>query len=159
MSRPNSKITQQIDTLLIKLNTIQRKCCEHEILSEVKKHLNSAITITEAALVNPEQCVLSLPVTKKYSPNALHEKQLRFYPTKRKRERTQSCTKPTLEEVESTKEKLNNTDVVVCGICFKEDDKCSDKCVEWIQCEKCEIWMHSLCANQCDDNFVCDHCK
>ena len=50
-------------------------------------------------LVNPEQCVFSLPVTKKFSPNAL---QLQFYPTKRKQERTQSCTKPTLEEVEST---------------------------------------------------------
>ena len=129
-------------------------------MGEVKKHLNSAITITEAAQVNAaEQCVLSLPVTKKFSPDALHEKQLRFYPTKRKRERTQSCTKPTLEEVESTKEKLNNTDVVVCGICFKEDDKCRDKSIEWIQCGRCEIWMHSLCANQCDDNFVCDHCK
>ena len=32
-----------------KLNTIQRKCCQPEILSEIKKHVNSAITITEAA--------------------------------------------------------------------------------------------------------------
>ena len=96
----------EIDTLLIKLNTMQRKCCQREILNKIKKHVNSAITITEAALVSPEQCVLSLPVTKQYSPNALHEKQLRFYPTKRKQERMQSCTKPTLEEVKSTKEKL-----------------------------------------------------
>ena len=104
---------------------MRRKCCQHEILNEIKKHVNSTITITEAALVSPEQCVLSLPVTKQYSPNALHEKQLRFYPTKRKRERTQSCTKATLEEVKSTKEKLSNTDVVVCALCYKEDDKCS----------------------------------
>lgn len=94
----------EIDTLLTKLNTMQRKCCQHEILNEIKKHANSAITIIEAALVSPEQCVLSLPVTKQYSPNALHEKQLWFYPTKRKPERTRSCTKPTLEEVKSTKQ-------------------------------------------------------
>ena len=29
----------EIDTLLIKLNTIQRKCCQHEILNEIEKHV------------------------------------------------------------------------------------------------------------------------
>ena len=71
----------------------------------------------------------------------------------------QSCTKATSAEVESTKEKLNSTDVVVSGIYFKKDDKCSDEYVEWIQCERCKNWMHSLCADQRDNNFVCGHCK
>ena len=55
-----------------------------------------AITITEAALSNPSQFTSILPAKKQYSPNANHEKQLRFYPTKRKREKSkQICIKPT----------------------------------------------------------------
>ena len=150
----------EIEILLLKLNTMQKQCCQLEILSKVKKHVNPAVTITEAALVSPSQCVSSLPVRKQCSPNAIHKKQLRFYPTKRKCEKSkQNCTKSTPEEVKSTKETLNNTDIVVCAICFKEDDKCSDKYVEWIQCERCEIWMHAVCTNQHDANFACNYCN
>ena len=74
----------KIETLLIKLNIIQRKCRQPEILREIKKNVNSAITITEAAFVSPAQCMLSLPVTKQHSPNALHEKQLRGNGNRRK---------------------------------------------------------------------------
>ena len=66
----------------------------------------------EAALANPSQCTSLLPVKKQYSPNANHEKELQFNPTKQKWEKSKSCIKPIFEEIKSTKDKLSKTDVV-----------------------------------------------
>ena len=102
-----------IETLLLKLNTVQKHCFQPKIVTEVKKHINCAITITEAALANPSQCTSLLPVKKQYSPNANHEKELWFYPIKQKWEKSKSCTKPTFEEIKSTEDNLSKTDVIV----------------------------------------------
>ena len=98
----------------------------------------------EATLANPSQCTSLLPVKKQYSPNANHKKQLRFYTTKWKQEKSKSCTKPTFGEIKSTKDELSKTNIIVCAICFKKDDKCTDQYVEWIQCECCKIWMPTM---------------
>jgi ferredoxin len=50
----------------------------------------------------------------------------------------------------------------MCAICWKDDftENVQDN-VPWIQCDSCQVWIHSLCAKVCpdtmeDDTFMCN---
>ena len=62
-----------IETLVIKTEYSPKAVFQPEILTKVKKHINSAITIMATALANPSQCTSLLLVKNQYSPNANHD--------------------------------------------------------------------------------------
>ena len=57
---------------------------------------------------------------------------------------------------------LEDIDVIVCGSCFKEDDSSGASVVDWIQCCKCDLWLHCVCAGFDGDGdsstYVCQIC-
>ena len=108
---------------------------------------------------------------KRCSPDANSEKQRKrcssstdnekqsFYATKKKRPKSQnSCPKPTSDEAQSSRLLLADVEVLVCGICFKEDDNAVDDLVEWIECENCGMWAHYNCAFAKGDDFCFRNC-
>ena len=65
----------------------------------------------------------SFPTKKRPAPNSNMEKQVRFKSTKKPREtKSQSLTKPTSDDVDKCIETMEDVDVAVCGVCFREDD-------------------------------------
>ena len=51
------------------------------------------------------------------------------------------------------------TDAEIFAVCICKDDKLEDDNIDWIDCNKCSIWVHKNCvtANEQDDD-VCAYC-
>ena len=58
----------------------------------------------------------------------------------------------------SSKNTLTEADVLVCGVCFKEDDTAGGDTVDWLECETCGMWAHCGCISCSDNNFYCKNC-
>lgn len=127
-----------------------------DALASSTKHLRNAASILKA-LQNKEVRIPSIPVQKRLSPNAMAEKQKRFFKIRRVRPPASGLSKGTREDIKKSKETLANTDVKVCAICFNEDDATSSSqhLVEWEQCLGCDIWIHVLCSK----DSMCTLCK
>lgn len=56
-------------------------------------------------------------------------------------------------------EQMDEIDIVVCGLCLREEDSNSQSLVKWIECELCGAWYHESCAgvNE-EDAFICNIC-
>ena len=83
-------------------------------------------------------------------------KQVRFKSTKKPWEtKSQSLKKPTSDDVDKCIETMEDVDVAVCGVCFREDDCTGQSLVNWIQC-MCTVW----CVDSEPDNiFMCHYCS
>ena len=97
---------------------------------------------------------------RKFSPNANHQKQPRFHSTRKKRKTSSShWAKPNLEDEMSICRELSSVEVTFCGVCFKEDnDDTKSSYIEWIQCSKCDMWIHLSCSNIHGDEHLCHNC-
>ena len=128
---------QGIHELLQELDMIQSQCFNTEVLSMAKKHLITAVSTVKASHLYPKQFgTLTIPIRKRPAPNANHQKQIRFYSTKKKRVTKGRCGKPTVIEKESSKLMLSSVEAQVCGVCCTEEDRfsASTNYVEWLQC-------------------------
>jgi hypothetical protein len=131
-----------------------------EALNAAMKHVCSAVSVlkalNEAAPVIPTACRSKRP-----APNALHEKQMVYHSTKKKRSKAQRWAKPSNEEAAKCKEILENVEIRLCAVCFKEDDTApTQNQVEWVQCSSCNVWIHVSCIQHSVDlsNYICDLC-
>ena len=141
---------------------IQKQCFNAEVLTTARKHLSTAVSTAKASHLYPKQFgTLTIPIRKKPAPNANHQKQTRFYSTKKKRVLDKRCAKPTLIEKESSKVVLGNVEAWICGVCCQEKDgiNAGVDYVEWLECGMCGTWIHSKCAHCEDKNFVCTTCS
>lgn len=60
-----------------------------------------------------------------------------------------------------SKKVLENTEIDVCAICFRQDDN-ADKAdiVDWIRCDTCSVWVHSICTTLVNpDEYIFQHCS
>ena len=79
--------------------------------------------------------------TQLFPPNKLYEKQKRFFSNLS----------------DATAKELEDMEVQVGAFCFKENPPGEDKdTFEWIECEKCQCWVHEVC-DYIDDkaNYIC----
>ena len=136
-------------------------CPDSEAINEVIKHLKAAIRIPKALSENP--ITQHLLKVKSICPNANSEKQV-FKPMKRKRSsQSQSIKKPGQVNILNARQLLKSSTVIVCGICFQEDDNPQDlgqttNTVEWIECNKCGVWVHESCSKVKTNDYRCSNC-
>ena len=95
------------------------ECYDLDTLHAVKKHLNSALLVLKLG-INKE--LPAFNPTSNPAPNKNHEKQPRFFSTKRKRPSKARMPKPSYEDQETALNKLEQTEVIVCNYCWKEED-------------------------------------
>ena len=145
--------------LLHKVNNLNilLKTCEHvDALKAAEKHVTSAI-IALKSLAHIDTNT-TLTVKRKIAPNQNSEKQPRFFSTKEKRKVTRlKMNKPSQQEMDKTLSHLQKQEITCCSICYKEDDDCTEECINWVQCSSCEIWVHEKCAAGATDScdFLC----
>ena len=164
----HNKIDPNLDSIkttflsrLAELEQFVRSCHNQEAILAASKHLKAGISIFQAFQNQNED--RSLMKKRQYAPNQNMDKQLKFFSTKKKRTNaTPILTKPSLSQTTACKENLGNTESMFCGRCFKENDiNHANQTVEWIQCDKCMIWLHEACAesNQLiKDKYICNFC-
>lgn len=114
-----------------------------EGLQTASRHLSSAISILKT--LGPEVPKQVLPCRKRPAPNARMETQVRYHSTKRKRTKSSSLTKPSTAQTIQAKEILEGVDVRLCSVCLREDDEEHTEEVEWLQCTRCNVWVHTSC--------------
>ena len=126
-------------------------------LQTAARHLTSAISVLKS-----QQKRNPIPETfecrKRPAPNSCMDKHLRFYSTKKKRKTSVSSvsiSKPTVEQSNHAKDTLDDTDIILCSVCLKEDDNELTDNVEWMKCDYCNVWLHMSCAI---DNKYCKNC-
>ena len=136
-----------------------------EAIKAALKHIKNASNALQI-LGNHETAQLNSQVIgKKRSHNALHEKQMTFLSTKKKRLPSQQhLTKPTIDESAKCIKELSEVQIRVCANCYKEEDEAAtgNLDVQWIQCSTCEVWLHAVCApttRQTDRGFMCEACS
>uniref|UniRef100_A0A1X7TQ09 SWIM-type domain-containing protein n=1 Tax=Amphimedon queenslandica TaxID=400682 RepID=A0A1X7TQ09_AMPQE len=141
------------------LQLLARKESSYEIINTVCSHLTSAISVLKASREVTPSTISSINVKKWPAPNSNFEKQLRFHSTKKKRKSLSRWAKPSREE-ECSKETMDSVRVEVCGICKKQDsDQDNSDIVDWIECSKCNLWVHVACAScDIDDDYLCFNC-
>lgn len=129
--------------------------------SEVNSHMTSAIAIMQ------NKDLRQFDIRKRPAPNANNVTQENFYSTKKKRKVTSKhITKPTNTEHISVRSQLSDVKILVCGICYNTDDNCQNETgIEWVECSKCSLWVHQLCAKRAIrssvidiENFMCNAC-
>ena len=144
------------------LLTLISQSTDTEAINGVIKHLNAAIGIVKALSENP--ITQHLPKVKSICPNANSEKQQVFKSAKRKRSsQSQSIKKPGQVDFLNARQSLKSSTVIVCGICFQEDDNPQDlgqttNTVEWIICNKCGVWVHESCSKAKTNDYTCPNC-
>ena len=150
---------QRCEEKVLELQSLLSRCTSTDIVNTVSSHLTSAISLLKATQTREETDVF--PVRKRPAPNANSDKQLRFRSTKKKRDKGSRWAKPDEEEMSLGKRRLEQTDVEVCGVCFKQNDPSNSEVIEWIQCGGCNLWVHSLCADYDteDREFLCGNCN
>ena len=94
-------------------------------------------------------------------PNVNSVKQLRFFKTTRPRKKAAQLPKPSYDQEKSSRQKLSTFQPKFCAICFDEDDRSISDEVEWVQCAKCAVWVHSLCVHlelEENETYLCTYC-
>lgn len=136
-------------------------CSDCSTLAAVSKHLDSAICVLQAHETYPDvHGATTLAVRKRLAPNASHEIQKRFFPTKRPcKKPIPALSKPSSAELASVEQKLSTVDVQVCGVCYNEDDGGRNDVVEWAKCLQCQVWFHHLCIGIKNYDFDCTACE
>ena len=122
-------------------------CSSREIINTVCSHLTSAITVVMAASTMEAPVASSIVVRKQPAPNSNSEKQFQFHSTRKKRCKGSQWPKPTIEEQNIIRKKMENTLVDICGVYMKQDDIYDGIEVEWIECGKCKLWVHTACID------------
>ena len=126
-------------------------------LQEVYECLSSALE----CLCEEERNILQ-----KRKPS--HQKsttQPRFYSTNKKRKiEVTGLTKPSNDQVMMSQKTLLNTEVTICGVCFRTEDTDSKQMISWICCSNCLMWVHTQCANikselSTDYKYICQYCS
>ena len=86
--------------------------------------------------------------TRKRKPSKTNSKiQRRFYSTKN----NGSFQVNLLKNLQLMKQHIVRrsymlTDAEICAVCFCKDDKLEDNNIDWIDCNKCSIWVHKNCV-------------
>lgn len=146
---------------ICELNLLLDNATSIDAVRTAKRHVTSAINSLKALDHQPDAVVL-LPA-KRLASNAKQEKQRRFYSTKKKRVTENRWAKPTESEKELCSKQLEEQEIVLCSICYKEDDNRTSEAVIWIQCFVCESWFHEVCVRHNMDvtinEFVCENCE
>ena len=160
---PLSTLRQQVLSKLDEMAIHVRGSQNRDALKTSLKHLTSALMAIKAMESMSESHSI-LPQKRKFPPNKKSEKHPRFFSTKKQQLRISlRMDKPSNKEVYETKQSLFTQNTTCCGICFQEDDNSSNTFINWVQCCKCEIWLHVKCATG-DDNaylhdYTCDLCS
>ena len=153
---------QKFEDKIIELQSLVSSCTSPDIVNTVSSHLTSAISILKATLDTQTHAgAVTLTVRNHPAPNSNSETQFRFRSTKKKCKASR-WAKPDIEEVNMAKIKMEDTQVEVCGICLKQDDKLGGIEVDWIECANCKLWVHTACAGDTfndDKDFHCCNCS
>ena len=152
-------VREQATVKASQLSALISDCTSTDTLIAAMAHLNSAIGIMNALSRNYN--TESLPKVKSICPNANKDKQLSFNSTRKKRStQKKSITKPSHEDYIKAKKTLIASAVTICGICLQEEDRSDDTTVEWIECTKCGIWIHTYCCKtKISDKYICTNCS
>ena len=139
----------------------------YDALVTAKKHIIAAVSSLK--VIDSQESDNSSPfnIRKRPASNAKHEKQKRFFSTRKKKPVEKRWAKPSFKEKEKCLEELDDVEVKYCSICMKEDDPVIKEklFVSWIECSSCGIWMHESCIDNdsdvefdsCDD-YLCKLC-
>ena len=155
-------VKRNIQSKIFELQILSRSADSVSTLSAVLSHISSAVMVLQS---NEKSLMCNkLPSSKQKTtlpPNLTIQMQ-RYHSTKKKkkREAPYSLSKPTTAESVKIRDKLQTYDVVVCSICYKEDDEGGRDEIQWIQCSTCKLWFHSNCVTLSEDAqlFMCDIC-
>lgn len=158
-----TKAKNEMGNLINELKSLTESCTNTEAITSAMVHARAAINLVKILQHNKTDV---LQQTKRYAPNTKNETQLRFYSTKKKHKTSlKRIAKPNNEEISECKKVLlekSDHAILVCGVCFKEDDGSSSQIVHWLQCDNCSLWLHKNCAdtNNLKDNntFICKYC-
>ena len=142
---------------------IELAICNSESVDAIKacrQHLNNALTIMSSVDKRKHSV---LPQKRKIAPNAHIQPQLRFISTKKKQQKKPRLAKPSNDEIAKCIETLDDVEIEVCGICFRENDNSYCSTVDWIQCSECDMWFHCSCVasdnENIDDIYICPTCN
>ena len=135
-------------------------CTSTDAILTALKHIQAASTIIKALTLSEKA---TLTVKMKISPNQNHEKQQKFFSTKKHRMITSTLSKPTLLQSEKYRTELKRTDPIFCGNCLKGNDiNLANQVIQWIQCDKCSMWLHLSCITptltSVPDVYTCNLC-
>ena len=99
------------------------------------------MTVIKSIEINRTDEPPCFPTRKRPAPNTNAEKQIRFKSTKKKRiSSVTSLSKPDEQQKEKCIEQMDEIDIVVCGLCLREEDRNSQSLVKWTECELCGAW-------------------
>ena len=119
--------------------------------------MKAAISVVEAICSNPLQHIM--PKKRDIAPNAKSERQLRFFKTSHRK-------KPKINfgvRVQHSQHRLETIEAKFCAVCFSEEDEHGDsEQVQWIQCDKCTIWIRLSFVDMdidVNETYVCTCCR
>ena len=137
------------------------KVTNASVLRSTNKKMQAILSLLRVNS-NSESPQPAMNPTERYSPNARHQKQLRFYRTRKTNTRLNSrWAKPSLDQEHDICAELLSQEITICGICHKEDEvaeKETEQYNYWTCCSKCNIWIHSNCTIHREDKDFCNTC-
>ena len=137
------------------LTDLIRQAPTKDTINSAMQHIRSAISVAKGlSVIGNDHHYLQ---TKLFPSNKLFEKQNSFLSTKKKRKVQHKMSKMS----DSTQKEIEQANIRVCGFCFNEEPHGSNnEDVEWIECEKCKVWVHQSCDYiEDNNNYICCMCR
>ena len=143
---------------LAELTELIRRAPNKDTIYSALRHIRSAKSVAQGlSIIGNDHQYLQ---TRSFPSNKLHEKQKRFFSTRKK----MKLERPRVTLSEATRQELEDVEPHVCAFCLKEDPrncaKDSPDLVDWIECGECHVWVHTVCdcVEDCT-NYVCSMCR
>ena len=112
----STKAKEQLQHNIPELQWAVEQCSQLDAFTTAYKHVQAAVTMINA--INTTISQPNLVRKRSYAPNSNHEPTLKFFSTKKRRTTKSTLNKPTQEEVNDCKEKLESEEQVFCAICL-----------------------------------------
>ncbi len=105
--------------------------------------MHTLITQQLSSRYEKRQHTLPIGCQRTISHNKTFDKQLRFFSTKKKTTKKKKVlTKPTLADKAVVLDLLDEQEVTICRICFKEDDECEEYQLQYMGTQNmCQIQL------------------
>ena len=142
---------------LQKFEALVTNCQNTDAIQTANRHVQAAISVITA--INQQSTEKSYLSNKRC--HQIKTVNIEIFFLQKRYSSTPTLLRPTVKKINKIEKDLESADVKFCGCCLKDNTTTVDA-IEWIQCDRCTVWLHLYCIQPqlttIPANYMCHFC-